>query len=514
VRLQGQVISEMHIGTFTAEGIWSAARELLPKLVESEITLVEIMPVAEFPGQFGWGYDGTALFAPSHLYGTPDDFRAFVDRAHALGLGVILDVVCNHLGPDGNYLKEFSDTYFTDRYVNEWGEAINFDGRESEPVREFFMSNAAYWIEEFHLDGLRLDATQQIFDNSPRHIVADINREPRRAAGRRSIVMIAENEPQDARFALPGDEGGYGLDAIWNDDFHHSAMVAVTGRTEAYYSDYGGTPQELISAAKWGFLYQGQYSIWQHNKRGSPAFFRLRPASFVNYIQNHDQIANSAYGSRLHEVTSPGRYRAMTALLLLMPGTPLLFQGQEYGASTPFLYFADHHKELAALVQKGRAEFLDQFASIASSHTEFAMGLPQERTTFERCKLNHEERRTNAHILALHRDLLKLRREDPVFRAQRSDWIHGAVLGDESFVLRYFGNPHGDRLLVVNLGRELRLRPGPEPLLAPSTDPQWEILWSSEDPQYRGSGRPPMRKAGTWNIPAHCAVVMYERNSY
>ena len=234
----------------------------------------------------------------------------------------------------------------------------------------------------------------------------------------------------------------------------------------------------------------------------------------MNYIQNHDQVANSAYGSRLHEVTGPGRYRAITALLLLMPGTPLLFQGQEYGASTPFLYFADHHKELAALVQRGRADFLGQFASIASSHTEFVMGLLHERTTFERCKLNHDERRTNAHILALHRDLLKLRREDPVFRAQRSDWIHGAVLGDEAFVLRYFGSPHGDRLLVVNLGRELRLRPGAEPLLAPSVDPQWEILWSSEDPQYRGSGRPPMRKAGTWNIPPHCAVVMYERNSY
>src|SRR5439155_117819 len=194
--------------------------------------------------------------------------------------------------------------------------------------------------------------------------------------------------------------------------------------------------------------------------------------------------------------------------LLLMPGTPLLFQGQEYGASTPFLYFADHHKELAALVQRGRADFLGQFASIASSHTEFVMGLPHERTTFERCKLNHEERRTNAHILALHRDLLKLRREDPVFRAQRSDWIHGAVLGDEAFVLRFCGGAHGDRLLILNLGRDLRLRPAPEPLLAPPREGQWEILWSSEDPRYRGSGNPTIQESGKWNIPGHCAVVM------
>jgi maltooligosyltrehalose trehalohydrolase len=513
VHLEKQVIYETHIGTLTREGTWSASREVLPSLVDDGITLLEIMPVAEFPGEFGWGYDGTSLFAPTHLYGTPDEFRAFIDRAHSLGLGVILDVVYNHLGPDGNYLKEFSPAYFTDRYANEWGEAINFDGPDSTAVREFFIANAAYWIEEFHLDGLRLDATQQIFDNSPLHILLEINREARRAAGTRSIVMIAENERQNPRVVQPAEEDGYGLDAIWNDDFHHSVTVAVTGRNEAYYSDYCGTPQELISAAKWGFLYQGQYSIWQKKKRGHPAFV-LNASCFVNYIQNHDQIANSAYGSRLHELTSPGRYKAITALLLLMPGTPLLFQGQEYAASAPFLYFADHQKDLASSVQEGRAEFLDQFPSIAHSHTEFPLGRPHERATFERCKLDHEERTTNAHIVALHRDLLKLRREDPVFSAQHSDHIHGAVLGPEAFVLRFFSNTNGDRLIVINLGRDLLLRPAPEPLLVPADGAQWEVLWSSEDPRYRGSGRPPMRKAGTWNIPGHCAVVMYETNDY
>jgi maltooligosyltrehalose trehalohydrolase len=510
VHIDGQVIYEMHIGTFTSEGTWNAAQDGLPELAETGITLCEIMPIAEFPGRFGWGYDGVDLFAPMHLYGSPDDFRAFVDRAHALNLGVILDVVYNHLGPDGNYLEEFSDHYFTDRYMNEWGTAINFDGPHSQPVREFMASNAGYWIEEFHLDGLRLDATQQIFDSSQEHIIELINREARRAAGKRSIVLIAENERQNARIVRASSAGGYGLDCIWNDDFHHAARVALTGRSEAYYSDYRGTPQELMSAVKWGFLYQGQYSTWQRHPRGTYSF-DLSPRSFVHFIQNHDQIANSIYGSRLQQLAATGRYKALTALLLLGPATPMLFQGQEYGASTPFLYFADHSEDIAALVQEGRAEFLRQFPSISQSQMQFAMGVPQDPATFEKSKLNREERKQNQHIIALHQDLLRLRREDPVFRAQRSDWIHGAVLGPEAFVLRFFGGEHGERLLLVNLGRDLHVNPAPEPLLAPPRTGKWELLWSSEDPRYRGSGHGRLRVAGTWHIPGHAAMVMYER---
>ena len=331
IRLKGQVIYEMHIGSFTKEGAWSAAREILADLAETGITLLEIMPVAEFAGSFGWGYDGVDLFAPTHLYGVPDDFRDFVDHAHALGLGVILDVVYNHFGPDGNYLAQFSPAYFSDRYTCEWGDAVNFDGEGCEATREFVVANARYWIEEFHLDGLRLDATQQIFDSSPEHIIAAIVRAAREAAGSRSIVLIGENEPQLAQLARPLKDGGYGLDALWNDDFHHSAMVALTGRNEAYYSDYFGNPQELISAVKWGFLYQGQYYSWQHKRRGASAT-DLPPAAFVNFIQNHDQVANSAWGARPQELASSGLCRALTTLLLLSPATPLLFQGQEYGA--------------------------------------------------------------------------------------------------------------------------------------------------------------------------------------
>jgi len=504
LRLEGQVIYEMHVGTFTREGTWKAAQEFLPDLANIGITLLEIMPIAEFPGAFGWGYDGVDLFAPTRLYGTPDDFRTFIDRAHELGLGVILDVVYNHFGPDGNYLTQFSPAYFTDRYKNEWGEAINFDGDDCAGVREFFISNACYWIDEFRLDGLRLDATQEIFDSSPENILAVIGREARHSAGSRSIILIAENEPQLSRLVRPLSAGGLGLDAVWNDDFHHTACVAMTGHTEAYYTDYRGRPQEFISAIKWGFLYQGQYYSWQNKPRGTVAL-DLPAASFVTYIQNHDQVANSLNGRRPNDLTAPDRYRVITALFLLSPNTPMLFQGQEYGASTPFLYFADHNKDLARMVQRGRAEFLTQFPSIAPSIS--ALASPEDRSTFEQCKLNHDGLRANEHYLALHKDLLKLRREDPVIRAQRSDWIQGAVLSAEAFALRFFGGEHGDRLLLINLGADLPLLPVPEPLLAPPGD-AWETVWCSNDLRYGGSGGCLLPDSGAGILSAQTAVLM------
>jgi maltooligosyltrehalose trehalohydrolase len=507
-RIEGQVIYEMHIGTFTPEGTWNAAREFLPQLVETGITLLEVMPVSDFPGKFGWGYDGVNLFAPTRLYGTPSDFQGFIDYAHSLGLGVILDVVYNHFGPDGNYLTQFSPSYFTNRYDNEWGDAINFDGDHCAPVREFFIANARYWIDEFHLDGLRLDATQQIFDSSPEHILYAISREARLAAGRRSIVLIAENEAQSAQLARSPELGGYDLDALWNDDFHHIARVALTGHTEAYYSDYHGSPQEFISSIRWGFLYQGQYFSWQRKRRGTFALDMPGP-TFVSCIQNHDQIANSSTGSRPQLLAAAGKYRAITALLLLGPHTPMLFQGQEYGARTPFLFFSDHNEELAGLTEKGRGEFLAQFPSIARAQSQFLMGRPRDRDTFERCKLDRNEIQCNTHWVALHKDLLSLRRTDPVFRAQRADQIFGAVLGPQAFLLRFIGEPYGDRLMLVNLGTDLHFESVPEPLLAPPRQGQWELLWSSEDTPYGGSGTPPIEQDGTWNLPGHSAVVMY-----
>ena len=248
IKLAHQVIYELHIGTFTREGTWRSASPQLPVLAELGITAIEVMPVAEFAGSFGWGYDGVDLFAPTRIYGAPDDFRAFVDAAHRCGIGVLLDVVYNHVGPDGNYLRKFSESYFTADHKTDWGEAINFYGQHSAPVREFYAANAAYWIKEFHLDGLRLDATQNVYDKSKDHILAEINRSARKAAGQRGIIVVAENEPQDTTLIRPQKEGGYGFDGLWNDDFHHSAMVALTGSREAYFADYLGSPQELLSS--------------------------------------------------------------------------------------------------------------------------------------------------------------------------------------------------------------------------------------------------------------------------
>jgi maltooligosyltrehalose trehalohydrolase len=507
VRPEGQVVYEMHVGTFTPEGTWEAAARELPELARLGITVLEIMPIADFPGRFGWGYDGVDLFAPTRLYGTPDDFRRFVDRAHEAGIGVILDVVYNHLGPDGNYLKQFADAYFTDRYVNDWGEAINFDGDDAGPVREFFEANAGYWIREFHLDGLRLDATQDVKDASVDHILAAVVRRVRETGGARSMFLVAENEPQETRLVRPPEQGGYGIDALWNDDWHHTVIVALTGRSEAYYTDYCGSPQELISAAKYGYLYQGQRYNWQEQRRGSSSL-GLPHWKFVNYVQNHDQVANSARGERCHKLSNPGAFRAMTALLLLGPATPMLFQGQEFFASNPFLYFADHEPELAKLVRKGREEFLAQFPSITLPETVEGIPDPSDPETFERCKLDFTERESNASAYALHEDLLRLRREDPVFRAQAAGGIDGAVLGPRAFVLRFF-DEGGDRLLVVNLGQDLRLGPAPEPLLGPPEGKRWEVLWDSENPRYGGSGAPPAEdEEGGWRLPGNAAMAL------
>jgi maltooligosyltrehalose trehalohydrolase len=508
ISLKGQVIYEMHVGTFTKEGTWHGAAQQLEELARAGITVIEMMPVADFPGKFGWGYDGVDLFAPSHLYGTPDDLRSFIDRAHSLGLGVILDVVYNHFGPDGNYLGAFSDDYLTRENENEWGDAINFDGLNSGPVREFFITNGCYWIEEFHFDGFRFDALHAIRDRSSEYIIGAIGRAAREAAGTRSIILIVENDRQEAKMLRPRSEGGDDLDGMWNDDFHHSAVVALTSRNEAYYGDYRGAPQEFISAAKHGFLYQGQALSWQKALRGSPAF-DIPPEAFVCFIENHDQIANTGPGDRVRLQASPARYRAMTALLLLGPWTPLLFQGEEFGASSPFMFFADiGDTSVRNAIRKGRAEWLAPFLSVSQEEARKTLPAPDDPEIFARCKLDFSERKQNRQLYDLHIDLLNLRREDSRFRQQIADSIDGAVLGTASFLLRYFSKEDDDRLLLVNFGERQVLHPASEPLLAPPLGCTWKTLWTSESSRYGGEDAFVIASQKQWCLPAESAVAL------
>jgi maltooligosyltrehalose trehalohydrolase len=498
---EGQVISEVHIGTFTGEGTFHAATARLKDLVEIGITAIEIMPIADFSGDFGWGYDGVNLFAPTRLYGTPDDLRALVDNAHALGLGVILDVVYNHLGPDGNYLSQYSDRYAGQK-PTEWGDSLNYDGEDSAPVREMFISNAGYWVDEFHVDGLRLDATQQIYDASPRHVLADVVERARRVAGKKSLFMIAENEPQENRLLRNPAEGGFGINALWNDDFHHAAFVALTGKTEAYCQDYRGAPQEFVSAAKYGFLYQGQFYSWQKDRRGTPAF-EFSPTAFVNFLESHDQVANLSRSRRVHQLASPALYRAMTALLFLSPQTPMLFQGEEWSASAPFPFFAGHSGDLGRMVREGRATFLEQFPSVAAVGAANIMPDPASRETFNAAKLDWSERAKNEAALSLHRDLIALRNA----HVRSGDRVDGAVIGPQAFVLRYFGADGDDRLIVVNLGDRFHANSVAEPLVAPLQDKRWRLVWSSEDPKYGGSGMPEVDKKNWWIAAQSTAVL-------
>ncbi len=504
------VVYEMHVGTYTPQGTWAAATARLLDLANLGVTMVEMMPVADFPGRFGWGYDGVNLFAPTRLYGTPDDMRRFVDRAHALGLAVILDVVYNHFGPDGNYLAQFSDQYFHTR-TTEWGPAINYDGEGSAGVRALVVSNARYWIEEYHFD----EAPPPRRDpGHPRQLRRSDRRRPRARRPRRCArparpSFVAENEPQEARLVRAPERkrAGGSTPRVERDDVHHAARVALTGRSEAYYTDYAGTPQELVSAMKHGFLFQGQHYAWQKKARGTPSFDVPRRA-FVAYLENHDQVGNSAFGERLHATTSRGRHRALATLVLLGPMTPLLFQGEEFDASSPFIFFADHAGELAAQVREGRRSFLAQFPSIARPDVAALLPVPDDPATFQRCKIDWAERERNATTLAFYRDLLALRRDDRVFAEPA--WVDGAVLSPSAFVLRSFGPGAAgdDRLIVVNLGPDLPMPRMSEPLLAPPEGRRWIDVLATEDARYGGTGAPALAGTGSWQLQGEAARVL------
>lgn len=502
-----QILYQLHLGTFTPQGTWRAAQEQLPRLAELGITLIQVLPVASFKAETGWGYDGALLFAPHPPYGTPDDMRAFIDAAHGLGLGVILDVVYNHVGI-GDRLRDFSEHYFHDDDGNEWGSRFNLDTEGAQGARDYFTANAAYWIKDFHLDGFRLDATQALVDESPRHIIADIAAAAREAAGERSLFIVAENLPQDRRLTDAPEAGGYGLDAIVADDYHHAVLVAATGHSDHYYGDYAGTPQELLSAIKYGFLYQGERS---HRRDAAFGTYNLdkAPEQFVHFLENHDQVANSTRGFRLAKLTSPSRLRALTAMLLLGPQTPMLFQGQEWGSTRPFYYFFGVKADEAKSVEDGRLAALRDFHGFDDPVMRETMARASQPETFTASKLDHGEAERNAGMVALHRDLIALRRGTAAFSQRARRWIDGAVIGPGAFLVRYTTDtPEEDRLLLINLGPDVKIGVLAEPLLAPPPGRKWVRVWSSEHPDYDGLGRVDIDTDTAWALPADCALVL------
>jgi maltooligosyltrehalose trehalohydrolase len=413
VALDRAVIYELHVGTFTAEGTFTAATERLHELALLGVTHVELMPVAAFAGRHGWGYDGVDLYAPHPAYGTPADLQALVDACHQRDLAVLLDVVYNHLGPEGNYLSRFGP-YFTDRYRTPWGEAVNLDGPGSDEVRRFIVDNATRWLRDFHVDGLRLDAMHAVVDTSAVHILEQLRRAVDDVAGEvgHSKVLIAEHEGNDPRLVRPVDAGGYGLDAVWDDDVHHALHTALTGERTSYYEDYEGF-DDLVRCLHHGYAYAGRYSAHRRRTIGRPAGDALRGDALVACLQNHDQVGNRAGGERIAMVASPARQKVGAALMFTGPFVPLLFQGEEWAASTPFPYFADHAGELAEAVRRGR---LAEFEAFGWHPDEIAD--PEDETTFASAQLRWDEREGDGHreMLEWYQALIALRAERPELR--------------------------------------------------------------------------------------------------
>jgi maltooligosyltrehalose trehalohydrolase len=425
--LRDAVIYELHVGTFTPEGTYTAAQAKLPHLVQLGVTHVELMPLAAFPGRRGWGYDGVDLYAPFPSYGTPQELASFVGACHGQGLGALLDVVYNHLGPDGNYLAQYGP-YFTDRYKTGWGAAMNYDGPHSDPVRGFVIDNALMWLRDYGFDGLRLDAVHAIFCFDAAHVLeelADAVRELGKELGRR-FVLIAESDLNDPRLVRSSSQGGFGLDAHWADDFHHAVHRFFTGETDGYYRDFEGLG-DVATALRDGYVYQGQYSPSRGRRHGRPPA-GVGADQLVVCAQNHDQIGNRAQGERLSMLLRAPQLKAIAAMTLLSPFVPLLFQGEEWGARTPFLYFTDHENaELGRLVTEGRNREFSGF------RWQGKVPNPQEIETFERSKLDWSElsQPPHAEIYEWYRRLIQLRHDKPGRSEAAQGGIATAVKFDE-----------------------------------------------------------------------------------
>jgi len=483
----GLVIYELHVGTYTAEGTFDALIGELDVLKRLGVTALELMPVAECPGSRNWGYDGVDLFAPSRNYGGPDGLRRLVDSAHQLGIGVILDVVYNHFGPDGNYLGQYSSDYLTGRYETAWGDAVNYDGPNSERVRRFVVDNACYWLDEFHIDGLRLDATFAFFDSSARHILEEIVSSARACAAPRRVVLIAETHENDVRYLRPPEEGGFGFDAVWSDDYHHAVHTAASHEHSGYYEDYSGSLDDLARTINRGWLFEGQHSKHLGGPRGTRAD-GVPARSFVYFIQNHDQVGNRAFGRRFSHLVGAAQHKMWSALTLLLPYTPMLFMGQEFAASSRFHYFTDHNEELGRQVTEGRRREFASFAAFADPGAQREIPDPQAIETFYESKLDLRERDEGIgeQLMLLTAELLALRRSDEVLRRQDRVHMRATAAGDDLLLVQlWHGREHC--LIVANRGvavdappRSLRI---PDILLLLD----WTPLISTEERRFGGT---------------------------
>ena len=474
-------IYELHVGAFTPQGAYLSIIDHFEHLIRLGVTVLELMPIADFPGKRNWGYDGVTLYAPCHSYGTPDDLRYLVNAAHQAGLAIILDAVFNHLGPDGNYLGDYSANYFNAQHHTPWGAAFNFDGADSAIVRRLFVENAIYWLEEFHFDGFRLDATQAIPDDSAKHLVQEITEETQK----RGAWIICEDPRNDRRIVTPRSKGGYGCDAVWADDFHHVVRVQMTGESEGYLGYFKGTPEELLRTMQEGWLFTGQIQK-DGIPRGTPGA-DIEPQHFVHCISNHDQVGNRAYGDRLHQVISPEAYRAASGLLLLSPYTPMLFMGQEWGCSSPFFYFTDHEPQLGHNVTEGRRKEFEQFSAFRDPESRKKIPDPQAEDTFLKSKLAWQDLSNpeNSALLRLYQDLIRFRRRRLTER-RRGTWQVDLV-APFTLALRYRKiSGSGTALALVQLVPAQTILDAGVPILRPRQPAGWQFAISSNQSVYGG----------------------------
>ena len=453
------VIYELHVGTFTPEGTFRGVEQKLDYLSELGVTAIELMPVSDFPGKRNWGYDGVLPYAPDSSYGPPDDLKRLIQAAHARGMIIFLDVVYNHFGPEGNYLHAYAPQFFTNRHRTPWGDAINFDGPDSRVVRDFFVHNALYWLEEYHFDGLRFDAVHSIVDDSTPDILTELAQTVRERIGQQRFVhLILENADNRARYLRRNQQGAVELyDAQWNDDIHHAVHVLLTGESDGYYSDYAGNPVcHLCRCLTEGFAYQGDYSEFHAAVRGE-ASKDLPPSAFISFLQNHDQIGNRAYGERIRQLAAPDPLKATMEILLLAPQTPMLFMGEEFGATTPFYFFCDFHGDLAAAVTNGRRNEFARFEKFNSSGSRESIPDPNAEATFKKSKVDWESLHNKTHVdwLNLYKELLAIRKTKIVPHLGASRRMQcSASLESRSLAVDWVFEDGGRLELRANLGPE------------------------------------------------------------